>query len=163
MPEKSLSEIEEQIQEAEEEIRTVRGKEQLEALKKKKRKKLKKKRREAKLKKSKTGRTIANISDQLGNLLQQPQGVDTDGDGKEDVRLEAETTGGRDPADEITGEIEVSGTLEFEADDIELEGRSPDRMEPRDPTSLPPALETRENQDDDRDDRGIGSLPSSGF
>lgn len=171
MPEKSLSEIEAQIQEAEEEIQNVRGEQQLKALKKKKKKKLRKKKTEAKLKQTKTGRVISDLSNQLGSIFQQTERLDADGrnDAPDQVLIEAGTledsSSDKDAADELVGEVEVEGTLEFEAEDVELEGRSPDTMEPRNPTGLPPALEARETQDDEDDgeDRGIGSLPSSGF
>jgi len=170
MPEQSLQEIEEQIEEAEDDIRTVRGEQQLEALKKEKKRRLRKKQAEAKLKQSKTGRVISNLSQQIGELFEQTERLDADGrnDASPEVLLEAGTatkeTGDEDPADALTGEVEVEGTLEIEEADIEAAENPQPEPEPLGAGGLPPAMEQLDSEnDDDENQRGPTGLPRSGF
>jgi len=172
MPEQSLQEIEEQIQEAEDDIRTVRGEQQLKALKKQKKRKLRKKQTEAKLKQTKTGRVISNLSQEIGQLFEQTERLDADGknDASKEILIEAGTAtkddGDEDPADAITGEVEIEGTLDIEDADIETRGTQPEpEPEPLGAGGLPPAMEQTgsENNDDNDDERGPTGLPRSGF
>jgi len=172
MPEQSLQEIEEQIEEAEDDIRTVRGEQQLEALKKQKKRKLKKKQREAKLKQTKTGRVISNLSQEIGQLFEQTERLDADGrnDASKEILIEAGTATkngdeDEDPADAITGEVEIEGTLEIEDADIETEGRQTEpEQDPLGASGLPPAMEQLDSEnDDDENQRGPTGLPRSGF
>jgi len=170
MPEKSLEDIEQEISEAEDQIRKVRGEQQLKSLKKQKQKELRKKKRKAKLRQTKAGRTLSNLSDKLGSLFQQAERLDGDGqrDASDKLLQEAGTvqkiTEKDGTVEDLSGEIEIEGTLEI--DDAELQDQNRRTNRQAGTGGLPPAFGPAEDRDEDEDRDGrrdTGGLPDPGF